>query len=971
LVVAAAAVTAASAQTTITSLSPSSTLAGSAAFTLNVFGTGFGPLMPIQWNGATQATTFVSGTHLTCTIPASLVATAGANSVRVRITAFPSTFTNTLTFTVNNPAPVLNAIAPSAVTAGVLGATITLTGSNFLPSSTVTCGGTPCSVNASTATSLTVFVPAGALAVGGTPSIVVANPSPGGGVSGPVTLTVNNPVPTLGALSPTDVVAGVGSVALTVLGSFFNAQSVVRIDGVDLATTFVATGQLNATIPAATTAAAGAHTITVFNPTPGGGVSGGLAWNVNNPFPTISSLSPSSAITGSPALTITVNGGGFLSQSVLRRNGVNLPTTFVGPTQLTTVLSAADLASPNVATITVLNPGPGGGISSSQSFTVADHPVPTIGSVSPSTIIVPGTSVTISVVGTGFDAATIVRFDGVDRPTTFVSATQVNANLSASLLATPMTAQITAFNPTPGGGVSNAFPITVLNPAPVASVLSTSIVIGGQPETIAIFGSGFVPSSTARASGVPVPTSFVSSSHLIASIPASALGAIGIVPISVQTPSPGGGISASLPLTVTGNPAPSINLLSPATITANFTGGVFSVIGSGFSVFSTVHLDGIPCTTSFNTSTTVVATVPPSLMGVPRTAAVTVVNPTPGGGVSNSASLTISAPVPVLGPITPSSILGGSSATTMTIGGSGFIPSSTVVVDGFTLPTTSISPTLIQLTLPATFLSATGQRIFRVVNPSPGGGQSAPNPVAVVGSVITSVSPATLAPLAPGSPPAVLTLTGLFPQPFALVRANGVALPSTWVSATTMTCVVDASFAPATTTGGFALTAEQTLNGLGPVCSNAVAVTVGAAGAVDNAGTVTVVPRPAAPGAEFFVRVETNVVGSALTLVADFSQTTLVPFSPLPGFDVMLGVLFGTPFPLVDGLGLFGAPADASFRADSLAGFGVPNPRGVFDLRGLVAPPVPFGVTFQLQAIYADPASPVGINVTHVNPQTL
>ena len=162
--------------------------------------------------------------------------------------------------------------------------------------------------------------------------------------------------------------------------------------------------------------------------------------------------------------------------------------------------------------------------------------------------------------------------------------------------------------------------------------------------------------------------------------------------------------------------------------------------------------------------------------------------------------------------------------------------------------------------------------------------------------------------------------------------------------------------------GGFALTVVQAIpsSGLGPVTSNALGVTVGVPGSPDNAGTVTVAPRVAAPA-----------VDQPVSLLADFTQTFLVPVVLDPAFDVAVGVMFGAPFPLADGLGLLGPPTASVLRAQDLTVFGVPNPRGVFDLYGLVAPPVPFGVTFQLQAIYLDPATPFGFNVTHVNPQTL
>jgi YVTN family beta-propeller protein len=73
---------------------------------------------------------------------------------------------------------------------------------------------------------------------------------------------------------------------------------------------------------------------------------------------------------GDPAFTLTVNGTGFISGSVVRWNGSDRTTTYVSPTQITASVPAADIASAGTASVTVFNPGPGGGESNAQAFTV-------------------------------------------------------------------------------------------------------------------------------------------------------------------------------------------------------------------------------------------------------------------------------------------------------------------------------------------------------------------------------------------------------------------------------------------------------------------------------------------------------------------------------------------------------------------------------------------------------------------------
>jgi hypothetical protein len=105
----------------------------------------------------------------------------------------------------------------------------------------------------------------------GTYPITVYTPAPGGGVSGSKLLYVSYPVPTTTGLSPSSTGAGGPEFVLTVDGTNFVAESVVRWNGVNMTTTFVSSSRLTATIPASNIAAAGTAQVTVFNPTKAGG----------------------------------------------------------------------------------------------------------------------------------------------------------------------------------------------------------------------------------------------------------------------------------------------------------------------------------------------------------------------------------------------------------------------------------------------------------------------------------------------------------------------------------------------------------------------------------------------------------------------------------------------------------------------------------------------------------------------------
>jgi len=68
---------------TISQLSPNSATAGGAAFTMTVNGTNYGTKAVVNWNGAAQPTTYVTGQQLTISVPASAIATATSITVTV------------------------------------------------------------------------------------------------------------------------------------------------------------------------------------------------------------------------------------------------------------------------------------------------------------------------------------------------------------------------------------------------------------------------------------------------------------------------------------------------------------------------------------------------------------------------------------------------------------------------------------------------------------------------------------------------------------------------------------------------------------------------------------------------------------------------------------------------------------------------------------------------------------------------
>ena len=81
---------------------------------------------------------------------------------------------------------------------------------------------------------------------------------------------------------------------------------------------------------------------------------------------------PMSAVPGGAGFTLTVNGTGFFSNSVVKWNGSARATAFVSSTRLTATIPASDIATAGTAWVTVVNPTPGGGTSNVVFFQITN-----------------------------------------------------------------------------------------------------------------------------------------------------------------------------------------------------------------------------------------------------------------------------------------------------------------------------------------------------------------------------------------------------------------------------------------------------------------------------------------------------------------------------------------------------------------------------------------------------------------------
>ena len=192
----------------------------------------------------------------------------------------------------------------------------------------------------------------------------------------------------------------------------------------------------------------------------------------------------------------------------------------------------------------------GGEVSNSTTFTVSS-PVPTITSISPTSVNAGTSEITLTINGTNFITLSVVKWNNIDRTTTYVSPTQLTATIPASDLTTATTRSVTVSNPAPGGGASNSATFTINNLSPlIENITPTSATVGSNQLTLTIAGAGLIPGSQIKWNNSIKTTTYVSATQLTATIPASDLTTSGTYNITITNPSPGGGTSDALIFTV-------------------------------------------------------------------------------------------------------------------------------------------------------------------------------------------------------------------------------------------------------------------------------------------------------------------------------------------------------------------------------------------------------------------------------------
>ena len=443
--------------------------------------------------------------------------------------------------------------------------------------------------------------------------------------------------------------------------------------------------------------------------------------------PVIASISPEGAIAGSGDVTMTITGLNFEGGSTVRVIGSPVFTTFFSANELVAQIPSSLTGAAGTYLITVQNPG--GAISNAIAFTVlgqigineymADPPDGLIGDANGDGTRDSAQDEFVEIVnrtGTPIDVGGFTVRDADAQRFTFPPGSFIPAGEAAVIFG----------GGSPQGDFGNARANGLLFTA------SLSLNNGGDTIELRNSSAVTVESITFGSTEGNANQSINRNSDIFGvgfATHSSLAGRAG------RLYSPGTLVDGS-PFTL----GPRIASIAPDSANKDAPPFDIAVLGSGYEGTSTVFIDGQGVTTAFVDPGRLAARVPASVTAASGPHSVQVRNE--GGNRSNSATLTIVPPAPILRSIIPGVVIVGSGQFTMFLTGLNFAPGAAVVLDGTSVATSFISAEDLTATVPASFTAAAGAHAVTVRNSDGKQSNSTTFEVVPPATVITSISPA-------------------------------------------------------------------------------------------------------------------------------------------------------------------------------------------------------------------------------------
>jgi IPT/TIG domain/Bacterial Ig-like domain (group 2)/Galactose oxidase, central domain len=545
----------------ITSLTPTS---GAVGASVTIAGSNFGATQgssTVKFNGASATVTTWSATSIVATVPTG--ATTG--NVVVHASGVDSAGK---AFTVV-AAPSITSLSP---TSGAVGASVTITGSNFgstQGSSTVKFNGTTATITSWAAGSIVTKVPTGA-----TTGNVVVHAS---GVDSNGSSFTVLPTPSITTLSPT---SGAVGAQVTITGTNFGSTqgtSTAKFNGTTAAIISWSATSIVVTVPTGATTGNVVVTVSAV-------ASNGVSFTVVA-APSITSLAPTSATVGTSVTITGTNFGSSQGNGTVKFNGTSgTPSSWTATSIKVPVPSGATSGNVVVHASGVDSNGSAFMVLSTPTITVLSETSGMIGD----DIIITGTNFGSS------QGTSTVKFNGT-------TATPINWTNTSIETTVPSGASSGNIVVTVSGASSAGTAFIVYITPSISSLSPTS---GAAGASVTINGSGFQAtqlSSTVTFNGVAATPSSWSNTQIKAPVPAGAT--TGSVVVTTD------GLSSS-GTTFTVKPTPTISSVAPSSGAPSV---VVTISGTNFGSSqgsSTVQFNGTSATPSSWTANQIVVPVP-------------------------------------------------------------------------------------------------------------------------------------------------------------------------------------------------------------------------------------------------------------------------------------------------------------------------------------------------------------------------
>lgn len=325
----------------------------------------------------------------------------------------------------------------------------------------------------------------------------------------------------------------------------------------------------------------------------------------------------------------------------------------------------------------------------------------------------------MTVVGSGFEAASTVFIDGQPAITAFADPGQLVARVSASVTGTSGPHMVQVQNQ--GGNRSNSVTLTIVPPAPILrSVIPRVAFAGSGTLTMFLAGLNFAPDAAVLIDGTHIATTFISAVDLRATVPASFTALAGTHGVVVRNSDDKRSNSVAFEVVPQ---ATVITSITPSNAVAGGSSFAMLIRGANYNHEAVVLFDGAGLETTFRTSSELLAEVPASLVARPGAHAISVQNP--NEAPSNEAVFQVLPDAPLIESLTPSSVIEGSGEVTVTIAGQKFAAGALIRIieptrRGPALDTTFLSGASLQATIPGELTENPGSVVLAVENPDLG-----------------------------------------------------------------------------------------------------------------------------------------------------------------------------------------------------------------------------------------------------------